>query len=99
MKAWCAEQKFSFTSRVDTIQYAHIKRTFWHFANVWMLGNSTCQLVLVRDQEAVSLFRIYSFHSSPVVDILPELCEIHIQFTCSPRDIWIPVKKNPKTFT
>lgn len=72
MRCWCAEQNFSFTSKVDAVQYAYIKKTFWHFTNVWMLGNSTCQLVLAKDQEAVSFFRIDSFYSSPMGDTLSE---------------------------
>lgn len=73
MRSWCAEQKFSFTSRI--VQYVDTekkKKKKRHFANDWMLGNSNCQLVLVKDQEAISFFRIVSFYSSPVVDALSE---------------------------
>lgn len=69
MRSWCAEQKFSFTSRI--VQYVHTEKKR-HFANDWMLGNSNCQLVLVKDQETVSFFRIDSFYSSSVVNTLCE---------------------------
>jgi len=53
------------------------KIKIWHFPNVWILGTSTCQLVLVKNQEAVSSFRtetdrITALYSSPVVNILTE---------------------------
>lgn len=53
------------------------KKKFWHFPNAWILGTSTCRLVLVKDQDAVSSFRtetgrIVSLYSSPVVDTLTE---------------------------
>lgn len=63
--------------RVTQFNMCVPKKKFWHFPSVWILGNSTCQPVLVKDQEAVSSFRtetarIVFLYSSPVVNILTE---------------------------
>lgn len=60
-----------------------------------MLGNSTCQLVLAKDQEAVSFSRIYSFYSIPVVNTLSEtVWNSHSVHLFSWRHLG-PYEKNP----